>query len=547
MLSRLSLKNFVIVKSLDLDITSGFTVLTGETGAGKSILLDALGLILGDRADAGVVAQGADKADINAEFISSPTIDAWLHEAELTSDDDQIMVRRVIDAQGKSRAYINGIGASVAQLKELGEQLVHIHGQHAHQQLLKSSAQRDLIDRHAQLTAQRTQVQTAHQQWLSSKTLLDTALNDAAQLSEKLDAISWQLEGVNQLAPQQDEWETLSAEHARLAHAAALVQGTASAAHALKEDDQSVIDVLAEQISAITALIPHDARLNDALELLDAAMINVQEASHFLSAYAQRSDLSESMFAQLDQRMSDWMAQARKLRVAPEDLNARWLELQSEQNALQAGLDINQLKTTEQALFATFTSHAATLTAARTQAAATLSQQVTASMQLLNMTGGQFVIALSPAAPSASGVDAIEFLVAGHAGVKPQALSKVASGGELARISLALSVITSTANPVPTLIFDEVDSGIGGAVAQVVGGLLAQLGHTRQVLCVTHLPQVAAQGQHHWQVSKKTVAQQTHSTIHILDTDQRIDEIARMLGGVDITDTTRAHAREMLA
>ena len=546
MLTRLSLKNFVIVKSLELDVSAGFTVLTGETGAGKSILLDALGLLLGDRADAGVVAQGADKADISAEFMSSASIKAWLDAADLDSDEETILVRRVIDAQGKSRAFINGIAATVAQLKELGEQLVHIHGQHAHQQLLKAASQRDLLDDHAQLSNERNAVQMAFKQWQSIKQTIEAAERDATHISEKLETLEWQLEGLDNLAPQAGEWEDISLEHTRLSHATALIQGSAQAAYALVEDDNAIANQLAEQIQTLMPLAHLDERLNASIEMLDTAMIHAQEAARQLNNYAQRADLSESQFEQLDQRVGEWVEQARKLRSTPEDLHTHWIALQNEQSALQSSFDIEQLRQDEQKAHVAYNSAATILSKARTAAAKKLSQQVTESMQMLNMTGGQFQIQISTAAPAASGIDAIEFLVAGHAGVTPQALNKVASGGELARISLALSVITSAANPVPTLIFDEVDSGIGGAVAQVVGKLLAQLGTERQVLCVTHLAQVAAQGSNHWRVSKQTSAGQTHSHIDILNTDERVDEIARMLGGIDITDTTRAHAVEML-
>ena len=546
MLNRLNLKNFIIVDHLELEVNSGFTVLTGETGAGKSILLDALGLVLGDRADSGVVAQGADKADISAEFSSNAHLDAWLNEMDLGSDDEYILVRRVIDAQGKSRAFINGISATVAQLKELGEQLVHIHGQHAHQQLLKSASQRDLLDNHAQLSNERNAVQAAYVQWQMIKQNIETAERDAAHLAVRLDTLSWQLEGLNDLAPQADEWESISFEHTRLSHATALIQGSAQAAYALTEDDDALATTIATQIQNLLPLAHLDERLNAPIELLDTALIHIQEASHQLNNYAQRADLSESQYEQLDQRITEWHEQARKLRITPEMLHTHWLSLQQEQQSLQAGTNIEQLRLNEKIAFDHYTDVAKILSKARTLAAKKLSAQVTSSMQTLNMTGGQFNIQINELAASVYGVDQVEFLVAGHAGVTPQPLNKVASGGELARISLALSVITSAANPVPTLIFDEVDSGIGGAVAEVVGELLAKLGLDRQVLCVTHLPQVAAQGQHHWQVSKQTIAGKTLSNIEALKGTERIDEIARMLGGVDITDTTRAHAQEML-
>ena len=548
MLIRLSLRHFVIVKSLDLDIESGFTVLTGETGAGKSILLDAIGLLLGERADASLVAQGADKTDISAEFEASDEVAAWLNEQELNADEaDIVLIRRTIDTQGKSRAFINGVAVTLTQLRELGERLVHIHGQHAHQLLLKPTSQRDLLDNHAQLGEQRTAVREAYQHWQSAQKLRMQAEQDMAHVGERIDALQWQLDGLSNLAPQADEWETLSAEHSRLAHASTLIQGSSAAAHALIEDDRALTDQVREQVNAVSSLARLDERLNEVVELLDSALIQLQEAGHSLNHYTQRADLDESRWDEIDCRMSAWHEQARKLRVEPEQLHAHWQELQSQLAQLQNGMDVDALQLAEQKAYGVFEQSALKLRQARQKAAKQLAKAVTASMQTLNMTGGQFGIAITDASPSAQGMDAIEFQVAGHAGVPLQALHKVASGGELARISLALSVITSAANPVPTLIFDEVDSGIGGAVAEVVGRLLAQIGHNRQVLCVTHLPQVAAQGTRHWRVSKTTSNGATQSTIDVLDEAQRIDEIARMLGGVTITMATREHAQEMLA
>ena len=387
----------------------------------------------------------------------------------------------------------------------------------------------------------------AYQHWQSAQKLREQAEQDIAHVGERIDALQWQLDGLNTLAPQADEWETLSAEHSRLAHATTLIQGSSAAAHALIEDDRALTDQVREQMNVVTSLARLDERLNEVVELLDSALIQLQEAGHSLNHYTQRADLDESRWDEIDRRMSAWHEQARKLRIEPEQLHAHWQELQSQLAQLQHGMDLDTLKIAEQKAYGVFEQNALKLRQARQKAAKQLAKAVTASMQTLNMTGGQFDIAITDASPSAQGMDAIEFQVAGHAGVPLQALHKVASGGELARISLALSVITSAANPVPTLIFDEVDSGIGGAVAEVVGRLLAQIGQNRQVLCVTHLPQVAAQGTHHWRVSKTTSNGATHSTIEVLDEAQRIDEIARMLGGVTITVATREHAQEMLA
>lgn len=546
MLQRLSLRNFVIVKALDLDIEAGFTVLTGETGAGKSILLDAIGLLLGERSDALLVGQSGDKTDISGEFSLSDEVQSWLSTQDLVGEEDVLLIRRTIDKQGKSRAFINGIAVTLTQLRELAEQLVHIHGQHAHQLLLKPTAQRELLDNHAQLHELRDATRVAFATWQEAQAARVKAETDMAQIGERMDALQWQLEALNELAPQADEWAHLSQEHSRLSHATTLLQGTAQVADALTQREDALADGLRAQISNLSNLARLDERLNEVVELLDSALIHIQEAGHTLNGYASRADLDENSWEDIDARVSHWHEQARKLRVEPEALHEHWQGLQNELEQLQYGMDIDALKVQEAQALSTFTQSAQTLSKARKVAAKKLASDVTASMQTLNMTGGQFDISISESAPSQNGIDAVEFRVAGHAGVVPQALHKVASGGELARISLALSVITSAANPVPTLIFDEVDSGIGGAVAEVVGTLLAQIGANRQVLCVTHLPQVAAQGVHHWRVSKATVGGATYSTIEILDSAQRVDEIARMLGGVIITDATREHAQEML-
>ncbi len=546
MLNRLSLKNFVIVKALDLDIESGFTVLTGETGAGKSILLDAIGLLLGERSDTSLVGQYADKADISGEFSLPADVQSWLVAQDLFNDEDVVLIRRSIDKQGKSRAFVNGIAVTLTQLRELADQLVHIHGQHAHQLLLKPALQRELLDNHAQLHGLRDATRNTHQAWHTAQELRSKAERDMAHIGERMDALQWQLEGLNLLAPQPDEWQQMSSEHARLAHATTLLQGAAQAADALTQNDEAIADSLRAQITQLSNLARLDERLNEAVEMLESSLINIQEAGHMLNGYASRADLDEGRWAEIDQRVSSWHEQARKLRVEPEALHEYWQNAQEELDQLQQGMDIDALKAKEAQAWTAFTDAAQALSKARKTAAKKLAIEVTASMQTLNMTGGQFDISISEAAPSQFGIDALEFKVAGHAGVALQALHKVASGGELARISLALSVITSAANPVPTLIFDEVDSGIGGAVAEVVGKLLATIGLSRQVLCVTHLPQVAAQGVHQWRVSKSTVDGATYSTIDVLDSAQRVDEIARMLGGVTITEATREHAMEML-
>lgn len=547
MLQHLSLRHFIIVQRLDLDIRQGFTVLTGETGAGKSILLDALGLLLGDRADAGMVAQGMDKAEISGQFGLNPAIQAWLTEQAFETEDDVLLLRRVIDKEGKSRAFINGSAATLTQLRELSEYLIHIHGQHAHQQLLKANLQRDLLDEYAQLSNERVVVKQAYQAWHSAKAKLESAKTDSAKMIERLEELTWQLDDINALSPRENEWEELSAQHARLANAAELIQGCGQVAQRLDGDDHDIASMLREQIQTLTNIVGFDERINEYIELLESAVIHVQEAGHGLNNYVQRASDDEHDFASLDERVTLWHNLSRKLRVSSDELPAHWQALQAEFERLQNGMDLEALEAQCQTAEQQYKTVAKKLTDARTRAAKKLAQLVSESMQTLNMTGGQFAVDIKPVTPSSSGNDAVEFMVAAHVGVPLQPLAKVASGGELARISLAIAVITSHANPVQTLIFDEVDSGIGGAVAQVVGQLLRQLGHNRQVLCVTHLPQVAAQGEHHWRVKKLSEKGHTTSHIDVLESDERVDEIARMLGGVELTDTTRAHAREMLS
>lgn len=547
MLQHLSLRHFIIVQRLDLDIRQGFTVLTGETGAGKSILLDALGLLLGDRADAGMVAQGMDKAEISGQFGLNPAIQAWLAEQAFETEDDVLLLRRVIDKEGKSRAFINGSAATLTQLRELSEYLIHIHGQHAHQQLLKTNLQRDLLDEYAQLSNERAAVKQAYQTWHTAKAQLELAKTDNAKMTERLEELTWQLDDINALSPRENEWDELSAQHARLANAAELIQGCGQVAQRLDGDDHDIASMLREQIQTLTNIVGFDERINDYIELLESAVIHVQEAGHGLNNYVQRASDDEHDFASLDERVTLWHNLSRKLRVASDELPAHWQALQAEFERLQNGMDLEALEAQCKIAEQQYKTVAKKLTDTRTRAAKKLAQLVSESMQTLNMTGGQFAVDIKPVTPSSSGNDAVEFMVAAHVGVPLQPLAKVASGGELARISLAIAVITSHANPVQTLIFDEVDSGIGGSVAQVVGQLLRQLGHNRQVLCVTHLPQVAAQGEHHWRVKKLSEKGHTTSHIDVLESDERVDEIARMLGGVELTDTTRAHAREMLA
>ncbi len=550
MLRHLSIRDFVIVAALDLEFERGFTVFSGETGAGKSILIDALALTLGARADASIVRTGEARADITAEFSTHAQVTRWLDEHALAAGDaDTVMLRRVVDSSGRSRAFINGTPATLAQLRELGEMLVDIHGQHAHQLLMRPDAQRELFDTHAGLLDTAQKVARAHRVWRDVTHAVELAQNRDRELQLERERLAWQLSELDKLAPQPGEWEEVSAEHHRLSHSASLIDGVQGALNALSESDEAMITHLSSIVSKLRGLTDIDPALADVLASLEPAEIQLQEASYSLSHYAQRLELDPNRLAQVEHRMEQLHSAARKFRMQPEALPEEHAERRRQLAALDAAADLDALRAAVAKAKDAYLAEATVLSKARGKAAKSLGKAVTKGMQELSMVGGSFEVALVPLAEGgANGLEQIEFRVAGHAGVTLRPLAKVASGGELARISLALAVIASTASPTPTLIFDEVDTGIGGGVAEVVGRLLHQLGRDRQVLCVTHLPQVAARGDHHFQVAKAGDSTGgTVSTVTPLDKSKRVEEVARMLGGLEITATTRKHAKEMLA
>ena len=548
MLRFLSIRDFVIVERLELEFEAGFTVLTGETGAGKSILIDALAFTLGERGDADVVRKGAKQAEICAEFDTGAVLDAWLAEHELASEEGGCMLRRVIDASGRSRGFINGRAATLAQVREAGEFLVDIHGQHAHQSLVKSDAQRALLDSHAGLEAEVRDVGAAWKRFKQLRDNLKLAESGAKELEAERERVAWSVDELSKLAPVAGEWDEVQREHTRLAHAASLIEGVQAAVAALTEMDGAVLASLASVAASLDALSDYDPSLKSVIEGVQGAKIQVQEASRDLSQYLRRADLDPERLAQVEARVEALHSAARKFRVAPAELPETLARAVARLDELKFSSDIEGLKRELNDASEKYAIAAKALSTKRLRAAKKLSGEVTASMQTLALAGGKFEIALQPLDEGgAHGQERIEFMVAGHAGVDPRPMGKVASGGELSRISLAIQVITSRAAKVPTLIFDEVDAGIGGAVAEVVGRLLKELGQERQVLCVTHLPQVASQGGQHWQVGKATDKGVTRSTLTVLDKQGRIDEIARMLGGTEITATTRKAAKEMLA
>ena len=551
MLRTLSIRDFVIVDSLELEFHAGFTVLTGETGAGKSILIDALALALGARGDAGVVRAGCERADVSAEFDIEPLpeLALWLRAAELEGDPGLILLRRVIDKNGRSRAFVNGRPATQSQLREAGEWLVDVHGQHAHQSLLKADAQRTLLDAHAGLAPLADQVALAYRHWQKLAQARTEYETHAAQRDAEREQVQWQARELEQLALQPGEWDAVQAEHTRLAHATGLIEGVQAALDTLSEADAACLPLLSRAGARLEALLDYDANLREALELIRSGEAQVQEAVYALRHYADRLELDPQRFASVEARVEAIHSSARKFRLTPQELPEHLRQLQARLAELEIASNLETLVREEQQARTSYFDLAARLSAGRKKAAAKLGKEVTQAMQQLAMAGGKFEVALNPCPPEGSvhGVELVEFLVAANPGVEARALAKVASGGELSRISLAIQVITSKAALVPTLIFDEVDAGIGGGVAEIVGRQLRSLGRERQVLCVTHLPQVAAQADQQWSVSKFGIEGRVKTMVSVLDRKGRIEEVARMLGGTEITATTRKHAAEMLS
>jgi DNA repair protein RecN (Recombination protein N) len=547
MLRTLSIRDFVIVDAIELDFAPGFTVFTGETGAGKSILIDALALALGGRGDASVVREGAAKTDITAEFSTNGETDAWLAEHEFSSEDGGVLLRRVIDNAGRSKAFINGVTATAAQLRELGEMLVDIHGQHAHQSLLKMDAQRVLLDTQAGLQDDARAVAAAYKAWRALAKQREEFETNARNVLLERERLEWQVGELEKLAVKPGEWTEISNEHSRLSHAASLIDGAQEALTAISESDNPILSQLAVLTQKLSKLSDIDDALKPVLEALEPAGIQLQEAVYSLNDYLSRVELDPERLHEVEARLDAIHSTARKFHVAPDDLPQELASLSAQLQQLADASDLDAMRAQEEKLKANYMNAAQKLSKARTKAAKALGQAVTAAMQDLSMAGGRFEVALNACEAASYGLEQVEFMVAAHAGTAPRPLAKVASGGELARISLAISVITSSATATPTLIFDEVDSGIGGGVAEVVGRLLKRLGQDRQVLCVTHLPQVASQANQHYQVSKSSTEGKTMSHIEALDAKARIEEVARMLGGLEITATTRKHARELLA
>src|SRR5690606_3074385 len=547
MLESIRLRDFVIIDAAEVEFAEGFCVLTGETGAGKSILIDALGLALGARADAGTVRQGAARADITASFRIDEQTARWLAERELDGDEGRVLLRRVIDADGRSKALVNGHPATAAMLREIGSRLIEIHGQHASQSLLRPEGQRALLDAHAGLGELLRQTGQAWARLREARAELEAA--EAASRDNQLERerIAWQVDEIARLDPVAGEWPSLAEDHARLSHAAELIDAAQQASDALAGEDDAVSTRLHRILSRLRGLLGADPRLADVVEMLDSAAIQVDEAASELAGYASRIELDPQRLDAIDQRMAALHSTARKLRLEPETLADELARPRADPEPVDRAQDHDALRQRVAEAQADYDALAGALSAKRRAAVRPLERQVTEAIREFGMAGGRLRIVIEASEPGPGGIDRVEFLVAGHAGVEPRPIGRVAAGGELSRVALGIAVSAAEANPVPTLIFDEADAGVGGAVADAIGARMRALGESRQVLCVTHLPQVAARAHHQYRVSKSTRDATTTSRIGKVEGEERVEEIARMLGGAKLTGAGREHARELLA
>lgn len=548
MLRRIALRDFVIVHELDLDLAAGFTVLTGETGAGKSILIDAVQLALGGRAEAGVVREGAARCEVAAEFDLPPALRGWLADCGFDAD-DHLLLRRVVDAQGKSRAWINGGAATATQLRDVGEHLVDIHGQHAWQSLTRPASVRGLLDAYAGLHSAGAldALQAAWQAWRAAQAALEQARTAQDSLQRERERLAWQIGELDKLAPQPGEWDDLNTQHKRLSNAQALLDAAQGALDQLQDGESAALDGLARAGDLLAQQEHVEPEFTNLVAIIASAQAQVQDVTHTLHGWLRRTELDPQRLGELDDRLSQWMSLARRFKRQPGDLPDALAEWKAELSRLDAAADLGALQRACDLAHTGYQKAARAVSAARIKAAPQLAQATTAAMQGLGMQGGRFDVALRALdEPAAHGLEDVEFLVAGHAGSTPRPVGKVASGGELSRIALAIAVTTSQLGQAGTLIFDEVDSGVGGAVADTVGRLMKQLGRDRQVLAVTHLPQVAACADHHLVVSKQAAAGSVRSGVAPVAGEARVSEIARMLGGERLSGTSLAHAKEML-
>ncbi len=543
-LKSISLRDFVIVREMDLDLSDGFTVLTGETGAGKSILIGALQLVLGARSDAGVVREGAARCEISAEFDCVPSLAPWLEQSGFEMD-ETLLLRRTIDVQGKSRAWINGSAATATQLREIASQLVDIHGQHAWQSLTRPEAVRGLLDSYADVTTE--ELSLRWQQWRVAQKTLAQAQGVQDSLQRDRERLAWQIGELDKLAPGMQEWEELNAQHGRLSNVQALREAVQTAVDALQESDDNASTLLGRAITSLQNQEHIEPDFKGLVEVLNTALAQMEDAVHSLRGYARHAEVEPQRLAELDGRLAQWVSLARRYKRPPAELPELLASWQLELQKLDEAADLVQLEKNEAHARSSYLQEARKISSLRNQAAPLLAKAITQAMQGLGMQGGRFEVLLTQLEqPAQQGLEQAEFLVAGHSGSTPRPVGKVASGGELSRIALAIAVTTSQLGQAQTLIFDEVDSGVGGAVAETVGRLMNQLGKDRQVMAVTHLPQVAAFANQHLVVAKRTDNGMTFSRVDHVSGEQRVTEIARMLGGERLSGTTLAHAQEML-
>lgn len=553
MLESIVINNFTIIDRSHIEFEAGMTALTGETGAGKSILLDAINLVLGDRADPDTVKSGADKADIAVSFDISTLANAhhWLQLNELDNQ-DECLLRRVIQASGRSKAFINGTPVTLSQLKALGEMLVDIHGQHDHQSLQKTGIQCQLLDSMLPDRDRLAEVERLYVDWKQIKDLKSQALDQSAEKQHRLDLLQLYTRELHELNLKTGELQQLQDEYNRLSHAGQIVETMSSIIADLYELDeyniQSRLSHCTDQLKQLSSI---DSSLEEPSQLIDNALIQIEEASAELRAYQDALDLDPARLDWLNQRINQAQGLARKHQVDIEELVELTQNFDHELDQLQLSeQDIEQIEARLVESAEKYLDAARSLSHLRQQTAAQLSTQISEVMQTLGMQGGQFGIQVTAdeteSAFGVSGIDQIEFQVSANPGQPLKPLSKVASGGELSRMSLAIQVILSESSHIPTLIFDEVDSGIGGGIAEIVGRKLRQIARHHQVFCVTHLPQVASQAHQHYQVTKTKTDSSTRTDVSALDENERLEEIARMLGGMTITEQTRAHAQEML-
>ena len=543
MLRALEVSNFVLIEKVSLEIGEGFTALTGETGAGKSILIDAIELLVGGRGDGGLIREGAERAELSAEFdvAGNASFVKWIEEADLAGDPGTVILRRTIDRSGRSRCFINGHAATLAQLKAAGEHLVDIHGQHEHQSLLRAAAQRALLDSHSQCESVVQETAGAYRDWKRLQAVADEAEKNFAQREAERTRVEEDFKDLKKLGPREGEWQQVSAEHLRLQHGSSLLGGAQSALEALTEAEGAALSQIAAVANRLKALSAHDDRLKSVVEMLESAEAQAGEAVRELRNYASRVELDPQALRDTEARIEALHAAGRKYRVRPEALPARLAELEKRLAELELAVNPEALKREVAAAQGRYETVARKLSAKRRSGAEALGKAVSSAMQKLAMAGGRFSVLLKKLEEGGgSGLEEVEFEVSSHPSLPLRPLAKVASGGELSRISLAVQLVAASASPVGALVFDEIDAGIGGAVAETIGKALRQLGRQRQVLCVTHLPQVAASGNDQWSVLRSGVK----TKLLRLDRAARIAELARMLGGAETT--ARKHAAELL-